>query len=182
LFTTELSLKIVVTGASGYVGRNIVPILQERCEKLVLVGRSPDKLRKMFPDLLCCTLEELPSLAHSFDNLVHLAVLNNNVKGTETDFFTANAELTFEIAKVAEACEIEKFYNVSSVHVLDDQNESLYARSKRAAVELLEDLKSIEIINVYLPFVQGAEWNGKLAFLNNLPPFLAKPVQSCLLA
>jgi lipopolysaccharide/colanic/teichoic acid biosynthesis glycosyltransferase len=175
-------LKIVVTGASGYVGQNIVPILRDQCDRLILVGRSPDKLRKIFPDLACCTLEELSSVAHGFDSLVHLAVLNNNVEGTEADFHKVNAELTYETVKVAEACEIKKFYNISSVHVLDDQNQSLYARSKRTAIKLLEDLKSIEIINVYLPFVRGAEWNGKLSFLNNLPSFLAKPIQSCLLA
>ena len=159
-----------------------MPLLQKRCEKLVLVGRSPDKLRKVFPDLVCCTLEELPALAHGFDSLVHLTVLNNNVKGTEADFYKVNAELAFETARAAEVCEIEKFYNVSSVHVLDDQNQSFYASSKRAAVQLLKDLKNIEVTNIYLPFVRGTKWNGKLAFLNNLPSFFAKPIQSCLLA
>jgi lipopolysaccharide/colanic/teichoic acid biosynthesis glycosyltransferase len=175
-------MKIVVTGASGYVGRNIVPILRDQCDKLILVGRSPDKLKKIFPDLECCTLEELSSVAHGFDSLVHLAVLNNNVEGTEADFHKVNAELTFEAAKVAEACAIKTFYNMSSVHVLDDQNQSLYAKSKRAAIKLLEDLESIEIINVCLPFVRGTKWHGKLGFLNNLPLILAKPIQSCLLA
>jgi len=175
-------LKIIVTGASGYVGRNIVPTLRDHCEDLVLVGRSPDKLKKIFPDLPCCTLEELPSIAHGFDSLVHLAVLNNNAEGTEADFHKVNAELTLETAKVAEACEIKNFYNFSSVHVLDDQNQSFYASSKRTAIELLKDLKSIKITNVYLPFVQGTKWNGKLAFLNNFPSFLAQPIQSCLLA
>jgi len=175
-------LKIIVTGASGYVGRNIVPTLRDQCEKLILVSRSPDKLKKMFPDLPCCTLEELSSIAHGFDSLVHLTVLNNNAKGTEADFHKVNAELTLETAKVAEACEIKNFYNVSSVHVLDNQNQSFYASSKRTALELLNDLKNIKITNVYLPFVRGAKWNGKLAFLNNFPSFLAKPIQSCLLA
>jgi lipopolysaccharide/colanic/teichoic acid biosynthesis glycosyltransferase len=175
-------LKIVVTGASGYVGRNIVPFLRDQCDELVLVGRSPDKLRKIFPNLVCCKLEELPSVAHGFDSLVHLAVLNNNVEGTEADFHKVNVELTSETARVAEACEIEKFYNISSVHVLDDQNQSFYASSKRAAIELLKDLKGIEVTNVYLPFVRGKKWNSKLAFLNDLPLFLAKPLQSCLLA
>jgi lipopolysaccharide/colanic/teichoic acid biosynthesis glycosyltransferase len=178
----EIPLKVVVTGASGYVGRNIVPLLRDQCDELVLVGRSPDKLRKIFPDLVCCTLEELPSVAHGFDSLVHLAVLNNNVDGTEADFHKVNAELTYEIARVAVACEITEFYNISSVHVLDDRNKSLYASSKRAAIGVLKDLTNIEIINVYLPYVRGAKWNGKLAFLNKMPSFLGQPIQSCLLA
>jgi lipopolysaccharide/colanic/teichoic acid biosynthesis glycosyltransferase len=182
MFTMELPLKIVVTGASGYVGRNIVPILRDQCDKLVLVGRSPDKLRKIFPDLVCCTLEELPSVAHGFDALVHLAVLNNNEEGTEVDFNKVNAELTCRTASVAEACEIKTFFNISSIHALDERNRSLYANSKRAAIELLKDLKSIAVINVYLPFVRGAKWNGKLAFLNTMPPFLAKPLKACVLA
>jgi lipopolysaccharide/colanic/teichoic acid biosynthesis glycosyltransferase len=180
--STERPLKIVVTGASGYVGRNIVPMLTSQCEKLILVGRNPDRLRKIFPDLACCTLEELPALAHGFDSLVHLAVMNNNVDGTEANFHKVNAELTYETAKAAKACEIKKFYNISSVHVLDEQNQSLYANSKRAAVRLLKDVKSVEIINVYLPFVRGNQWNGKLAFLNNMPVLLAKPIKACLLA
>ena len=175
-------MKIVITGASGYVGRNIVPIFMDQCEKLVLVGRNPNKLRNIFPDVVCCTLEELPSLAQGFDSLVHLAVLNTNADGSAADFHKVNAELTYETARVAEACKIKQFYNISSVHVLNDQNQSLYASSKRNAVTLLQDLKSIKIVNLYLPFVRGAEWNGKLAFLNNLPSFLANPIQSCLLA
>lgn len=175
-------MKIVITGASGYVGQNIVPILQDQCEKLVLVGRSPDKLRKIFPGLICCKLEELPSVAHGFDSLVHLAVLNNNVPGDEPDFHKVNVELTIETAKVAEACAIEKFYNVSSVHVLDDQNQSFYASTKRTAVERLKDLKYIEVTNIYLPFVRGRKWNGKLSFLHDFPSFLAEPIQACLFA
>lgn len=175
-------MKIVVTGASGYVGRNIVPILRDQCDELVLVGRCPYKLRRIFPDLVCCTVEELPSVAHGLDALVHLAVMNNDAEGTEADFHKANAELTYRTASVAAACEIKKFYNISSVHALDDLNHSHYANSKRAAIKLLKSLKSIEIIDVYLPFVRGAKWNGKLAFLNTMPSFLAKPLQACFFA
>ena len=175
-------MKIVVTGASGYVGKNIIPLLKDHCEALVLVGRNPDKLRQIFPDIPSCTLQDLPTLAKGFDSLVHLAVLNNNVQSDEPDFHAVNVELTCKTAQVARACGIKRFYNISSVHVLDDQNLTPYAKSKRAAVKQLEDFTGLEITHIYLPFVRGSQWNGKLAFLNNLPSFLAMPLQSCLLA
>jgi len=175
-------LKIVVTGATGYVGKNIIPLLKDHCEALVLVGRNPDKLRQIFPDIPSCTLQDLPTLAKGFDSLVHLAVLNNNVQSDEPDFHAVNVELTCKTAQVARACGIKRFYNISSVHVLDDQNLTPYAKSKRAAVKQLEDFTGLEIAHIYLPFVRGSQWNGKLAFLNNFPSFLAMPLQSCLLA
>ena len=159
-----------------------MPLLQNRTDELILVGRNPDKLKKIFPGVVCCTLDELTSVAHGFDGLVHLAVLNNDKQGTEADFHKVNAKLAYETAKVAEACEIKKFYNFSSVHVLDNHNQSFYANSKRSAVELLKNLERIKIVNVYLPFVRGEKWNGKLSFLGYFPLVLANPIQSFLLA
>ncbi|MBW4964217.1 hybrid nucleoside-diphosphate sugar epimerase/sugar transferase [Sulfitobacter sp. CW3] len=175
-------MKIVVTGASGYVGRNIVPVLKGQCEELVLVGRDPVKLKQIFPDITSCTLAELPTVAKGFDSLVHLAVLNNNVQGDEADFHSVNVELTCKMAEAARACGIKSFYNISSVHVLDDQNLALYAKTKRAAIKALKEVKGIDVTNVYLPFVRGAQWNGKLAFLSTMPSVIAKPLESCLLA
>ncbi len=46
----------------------------------------------------------------------------------------------------------------------------------------MKNLKSIAIINVYLPFVRGANWNGKLALLNTMPSFLSTPLKATFLA
>ncbi|WP_237273283.1 hybrid nucleoside-diphosphate sugar epimerase/sugar transferase [Sulfitobacter sp. M220] len=175
-------MKIVITGASGYVGQNIVPILKDQCEALLLVGRDGAKLARMFPDMPNCSFEEMPIHALDFDVIIHLSVLNNKAPVSDADFHDVNVTLTAETANAAAACGIKKFYNISSVHVLDDQNMSQYAKSKREAVSRLVEVSGIEVTNVYLPFVRGAEWNGKLAFLNSMPLFLAKPLQASLLA
>lgn len=178
----ELPLKVVITGASGYVGQNIVPILKAQCDAILLVGRDVSKLREIFPGLEYCTFEELEAKAAGFDTLVHLSVLNNDQQGTEADFNKVNTELTIQTAKSAEACGIQRFYNISSVHALDEQNLSLYAKSKRAAVAGLANFTRLQVINVYLPFVRGTQWNGKLAFLNSLPPVVERPLKTFLLA
>jgi lipopolysaccharide/colanic/teichoic acid biosynthesis glycosyltransferase len=175
-------LKIIITGASGYVGRNIVPFLKDKCDALLLVGRDTGKLKQLFPDIPACTMADLPNLAKGFDRLVHLAVLNNNVQGEAAEFQAVNVELTQQLADIANECGIQQFFNISSVHVLDNRNVTHYAMSKRAAAKALEKVTDINVINIYLPFVRGAQWNGKLAFLNRLPHFLAKPLESLLLA
>lgn len=175
-------MKLIVTGASGYVGRNIVPILKDQCEALLLVGRDPARLKQLFPDVPCCTLDELSVAGQGFDNLIHLAVLNNDAYGNEATFHKVNVDLTVQVAKAAITAGIKRFYNISSVHVLDERNMSLYAKSKRAAVEALAGISGIDVVNIHLPYVRGTQWNGKLAFLNKLPPVLAKPLISALLA
>ena len=176
------SLKIVITGASGYVGQNIVPILKGQCEGLLLVGRDVAKLTRIFPEVPNCTFEEMSTYAQNFDILIHLSVLNNDVRGSDDDFHDVNVGLALQTANAAVGCGIKTFYNISSIHVLDKKNLSAYAKSKRKATSRLADVSGIGVTNVYLPFVRGAEWNGKLAFLNRMPSFLAEPLQAFLLA
>ncbi|WP_418094018.1 sugar transferase [Sulfitobacter sp. SBS6] len=175
-------MKIVITGASGYVGQNIVSILKNRCDTLLLVGRDVARLEKIFPSIQSCSFAEIPAYAQNFDALIHLSVLNNDASGNESDFHDINVALTLKTAKAAAKCGIKKFYNISSVHVLDSQNQSPYAKSKREAVSSLGEVSGIEVTNVYLPFVRGEKWNGKLFFLNRMPSFLEKPLQAFLLA
>ncbi|KKN51839.1 hypothetical protein LCGC14_0618530 [marine sediment metagenome] len=178
----EFPLKIVITGASGYVGENIVPILESQCTALLLIGRDVAKLARMFPDVPNCSFDEMSKYAQDFDAILHLAVLNNNAQVDDADFRNINVTLTTQTANMAAACGIKKFYNISSIHVLDDQNQSPYAKSKREAVSSLVKVSGIDVTNVYLPFVRGEEWHGKLGFLDNLPLFLTKPLESWLFA
>ena len=95
------SLKIVITGASGYVGQNIVPILKDQSEELLLVGRDAAKLTRIFPDVPNCTFEEMSIYAQNFDILIHLSVLNNDVRGSDDDFHDVNVGLALQTANAA---------------------------------------------------------------------------------
>ena len=44
-------MKILVVGASGYIGSRLVPLLLERGHELVLISRDPQSLIERFPDV-----------------------------------------------------------------------------------------------------------------------------------
>ncbi len=47
-------MKIIVVGASGLVGQELVPALQKRGHQVVVTGRSEERLRKTFRDGVTC--------------------------------------------------------------------------------------------------------------------------------
>lgn len=175
-------MRAVVTGASGFVGRQLVPLLAQAGVELLLVGRDPDQLARLFPDIATCGYDALATQAKGFDLLVHLAVVNNDADAPPETFFAVNVEHLLEVARSARDAGIGRFVNISSVHALDEANDSPYAQSKREAARLLAEMKGIEARTVYLPAVYGEMWSGSLSFLNRLPRWLTHPVFGVLAA
>ncbi|WP_082549930.1 hybrid nucleoside-diphosphate sugar epimerase/sugar transferase [Mesorhizobium sp. Root157] len=166
-------MKIAVTGATGFVGRSVVPILDEAGVELLLVGREPKRIAQRFPGTRACGYDELEQHASGFDLLVHLAVVNNDANVPPSVFHDVNVRQLLEVASAAKRAGISRFINISSIHALDPDNRSSYARSKQEARKQLAGVKGIAAISVFLPAVYGNEWSGKLAILNKLPKRLA---------
>jgi lipopolysaccharide/colanic/teichoic acid biosynthesis glycosyltransferase len=166
---TALTPRIVIIGASGFVGRQVVPELRKRAARLLLVGRDVARLRATFPDMECCDYDSWESRAQGFDNVVSLTVLNNDVQASTEEFTRVNVELPLEMAERARQAGIRRFINVSSIQALDERNLTPYAVSKRLAAERLHSVKGIETLTIYLAAVHGEQWAGKLAMLNCLP-------------
>lgn len=166
-------MKVVITGASGFVGRRLVSLLSAAGVELLLVGRDAGRLSQQFPAHQTCDYDALPARAVGYDRLVHLAVANNDSGLTEDEFFAANVDLVERLAACAVQAGIPRFLNVSSVHALDERNPSAYARSKREGARRLAATPGLETLTVYLPLVYGDGWSGKLAILNRLPSPIA---------
>lgn len=168
-------MRVVVTGATGFVGRQLVPLLADAGAELLLVGRQPQRIAQLFPGLAVCGYDAIERQGAGFDLLVHLAVVNNDADEPAETFFEVNVRQLLEVAGSARRAGIGRFVNVSSVHALDPGNAGPYAQSKREAARLLADMEGIETQTVYLPAVYGDRWSGALSFLNRLPRWLARP-------
>lgn len=165
-------MKIVITGASGFVGRRIVPRLARTGAELVLVGRNPGDLKEQFPDHIVTSYQSMAAVAQNAHLLVHLAVRNNDQIGTLEEFEATNFELLKTVVELAKQAGICRILNVSSILTFDRSNQSPYAVSKRKADEWLAAANGIEASTLYLPIVYGDGFTGKLESLNNWPSSL----------
>ena len=122
-------MKIIVTGASGFVGGLIVPELNKKDIKMLLVGRCANKLKKIYGEYNICEYEELEKFAKNYDCIIHLATFNTTKKSNYDKARKENLEIfkkVFEIAKLHNLF----FFNFSSTHSLDLNYKTVYAESK----------------------------------------------------
>jgi UDP-2-acetamido-2,6-beta-L-arabino-hexul-4-ose reductase len=117
-------MKVLITGANGFVGRNLVAHLGERQDIEVLCFNRNDPL------------DALAGLVEQVDFVFHLAGVNRPQDPQE--FQTGNADLTRKLCEAVETSgrQIPLLYTSSSQAELDNP----YGSSKRSAEEALLDL------------------------------------------
>ena len=167
-------MKIIITGASGFVGRLLVKDLIAKNIDCVLVGRSTDKLSAIFPDVTSCDYNQVKNIASDADVCVHLATANSDSVLPEDQVFAINVDFMLQVAKIMSDAGVKQFVNVSSVHALQLEAQTPYAQSKKVAAQRLEDTYPCYGKTVYLATVYGDQWAGKLSVLNRLPGWLAR--------
>ena len=162
---------VLVTGAGGFVGRHLTPVLKNAGWNVKGVGRR--EIGDLEFDV------DWREHLNGIDAIVHLAARVHKLgeKGDDPtvteSHFKANCDATINLAKQADLMGVKKFIFISTIKVLGDKNDrpfdgdsmfnpcDPYSRSKAAAEQLL--LQKIEnmcttIIRpplVYGPYVRG---------------------------
>lgn len=173
---TERRKRVLLTGCSGFVGRELVLELRSAGVDLVIVGRDVGRLADLFPGLRVYDYSSLEAAARGCDAVVHLAAINNNSVAPDTAFHEVNVDLTLLVAERVKMSGVPLFVHVTSFHALDHARTDPYSNSKRLAAERLKNVVGIDVITLFLPAVYGKTWSGKLSALNRLPPPLARAV------
>lgn len=164
-------MKIVVTGASGFVASELLPRLADAGHELILVSRDLDTVRLRYPNQLVFGYREWAEFSQSADLLLHLATLNNNAKGSEEHYRAANVKLTQDVAREAKNAGIQRFFYVSSVHTLRPGIQSLYAQSKLEGEMAGAEEFGPGFVSVVMGNVHGRSYSGALSILNRMPVF-----------
>ena len=173
-------MRIIVTGASGFIGREIVPFLKKANVELLLVGRDTDRLKSLFPGDRVTSYENLVTEARGYDALVHLAVMNNNKSKQISDFRAVNVTLLETVLNSARAAGVKTFINTTTLHVSRTGSLSSYVQTKREAEDVLSRTDDIAVVNLRLPAVYGSTFAGRLAMLSKLPAFFRPIAFQCL--
>lgn len=179
-------MKVLVTGASGFVGQHLINELNLHKTEVVCLGRNkPLSFHGEFyliPDFN--DTKAWQKALKGCDVIVHLAARVHVMKEQSQDpleeFRKVNVAFTIELAKQALQAGVNRFIYISSIGVNGDISQlpftekdnpkphNYYAKSKLEAelalLEIFKD-KSIQLVIIRPPMVYGASAPGNFASL-----------------
>lgn len=120
-------MRILVTGATGGLGRNAVRILRERGLEVRASGRNLQAGQALLTegaqfvacDLATCTASEVAALASGVDAVWHCAALSSPW-GEEASFYAANVTATRKLLDAAGQAGVATFVHISTPAIYFD--------------------------------------------------------------
>ncbi|MFN3728807.1 MAG: NAD-dependent epimerase/dehydratase family protein [Fimbriimonadaceae bacterium] len=129
-------MKLFLTGGTGLLGANLIPILLERGHEVVAMARNPDSARKTFAQHAQVRwvpgdldhIESIEGDVAGVDVLIHAAALFTDYYtsvATWRDFERRNVDATGRLFRIAKRAAVKKGLFVSSIGALADPHNQL---------------------------------------------------------
>lgn len=123
---TRIKMRILITGATGFLGKNIVKSLQISSNfEIIVIGRSLEKLNSFFPEEEILkkstdySLESLLLLTHEVDVVIHLAsqLMQRDTDQLKISQFADNLLTVEHLLIASNQNKVKQFVNTSSISV-----------------------------------------------------------------
>ena len=182
--------KILVTGASGFVGRYLVNNLSKTDEVIACVRKKSNLLPSSVQQTVSSSFFDL-AIPKDTDVIVHLAGIAHNKNNSVDEFKKINVDGTLELARKALEANIKRFIFISSIGVngnsthgkafteqdtpnpTNDYTKSKY-EAEKALAKLFENT-NIDLVIIRPPLIYAHDAPGnfsKLLMLIKLGQFL----------
>ncbi len=175
-------MKILVSGATGFIGKKLVVFLKQKQCEVKIISRTQQSDATIICDLL---KEDIPQQSfNNIDTVLHLAGIAHDTRDDyqiTNDYQRLNVDATVKLANQAIKAGVKKFIFLSSVKAgvaLDSNNcsdendpcypEGIYGKSKREAEIKLLDIskKSSMRVSIIRPsLVYGPCMKGNLRLM-----------------
>lgn len=164
-----VSRQVVVTGASGQLGRDLIAVAIARNLPVTIISRDPFSLMHWGDCVKAAGWDDLSNAIPAGATVVHLAAKNNNEQGSRADFELANVTLTRQIADAAAAAGAHRFIFASSTRAERPRANDFYGISKGVAERDLRDADALPVTIIRLPALHDGQFAGRLRKLGALP-------------
>lgn len=160
---------VVVTGASGPLGRDLTAIAIARNLPVTVISRDPSSLTHWANSVDIVGWTDLDSAIPLGATVVHLAAKNNDARGIRADYDLANVTLTQRIADAAAVAGAHRLIFASSTRAERPRASDFYGMSKGVAEHALRDADVLPVTVIRLPALHDGEFTGRLRNLGKLP-------------
>ena len=186
MFTTPNSGTVLVTGATGFIGRKLVDAFNGQNKTICVLTRDVSKISRLWPrgniarrsgDIT--KAETLNDVCRGVNSVFHLASYAEEMKFNETEdpHWQVTVEGTRYLLEAAVRSGVKKFIYVSSVKAMGEGGESCldescpaepvsaYGRAKLEAERLVLEAgkkHGMHVCNLRLPLVYGRDNRGNI--------------------
>lgn len=168
-------MRLVITGASGFIGQQIIPVLISNGIDILAVGKSPSELSQLYPELEVCDYEAMGQRAKDASALLHLAVLSKLKFEDLESSQLVNVALLKEVIATCKQANIPQLIYPGAFQA--DSSASSYSQTKKEAESILDQTEDLTINRLRLPVVYGdGRYRGRLATLNAVPELIKQPI------